>query len=92
MQILHVNIPSRWGKYNGFTLAYKGEVNPGKNTRMVKVAVSYCSVNDEYSADIGTELVKQRMSRGELIQLPLGDMLKHRKLELETMLTQYFSF
>ena len=56
--------------YSGLTVAFQ---LPAPGLRMVKVAVSYCSPEDEFKSKHGKYQAVLKFMGGEYVQLPLGD-------------------
>jgi hypothetical protein len=57
--------------FGGYTIAWSYAF-PG--SRMVGVSVTYCDKEDSYDQEIGAILTLNRFYRGEIIQLPFGEM------------------
>jgi hypothetical protein len=53
----------------GVTIAYS-IMNDFKNTRMVEVAVAYCSPHDVFNKKIGTQIAVDRFLNNETIMVP----------------------
>lgn len=60
-------------KYNkgGFTIAWQ-RAGEGKNTRMINVAISYCSPEDYFARKIGAFNALYKAYSGQFIQLPIN--------------------
>lgn len=56
--------------YSGVTVAFQ---LPAAGLRMVRVAVSYCSPEDEFKPKHGKYQALLKFMSGEFIQLPIGD-------------------
>lgn len=59
--------------YKGFTVAYMDPTY--KNHNMINVAVSYCSVHDEFNPRFGRYEALRKLKYGEFVQLPIASML-----------------
>jgi hypothetical protein len=55
----------------GFTIAWQ-RAGEGKNTRMINVAISYCSPEDYFARKIGALNALSNAYSGQFIQLPIN--------------------
>lgn len=56
---------------NGVTIAYR-RVSSNRNSRMVEVAVSYCSKYDAFNKKIGNSLAAARFLSNNTVVIPVG--------------------
>lgn len=70
VSILHCFDP--YHNKGGVCIAYR-MTSLFKNTRMVEVALSYCSPHDTYSKKIGAKKARDRFLMGNTVLVPCGD-------------------
>lgn len=70
VKILHCFDP--YHNKGGVCVAYRMTSN-FKNTKMVEVAVSYCSHHDTYSKKVGAKKALDRFLNGNTVLVPCGD-------------------
>lgn len=75
--------------YNGYVVAYKRAMPHAADCKMIQVAVSFCSVDDDFKKKIGKYHAYLKLRYGEFIQLPLAS---YSDVEIEEILASMFSY
>lgn len=87
-----VSEPCQYDTFNGLSIAYRPAIE-NTNCRMLMVAVSYCSPEDEYKRKHGKYHALRKLAYGEVVMLPLADTLREFGPEtVNEILVNAFSF
>ncbi len=70
-----ISDPCYLDEANGVSIAYRPSIE-NTNCRMINVAVSYCSPEDEYKRKHGKYQALNKLANGEVIKLPLAQLLR----------------
>lgn len=74
---------------NGYVVAYKRAMPHAADCKMIQVAISFCSVDDDFKKKVGKYHAYLKLRYGEFIQLPLAF---YSDVEIEEILTDMFSY
>jgi hypothetical protein len=73
--------------YNGYVIAWQRAMPHAAEGKMIRVAVSFCSVDDDFKKKIGKYQAFNKIYYNEYIQLPLA---QYEDEEIEDMLRTIF--
>lgn len=62
----------------GFVVAWEYCIPDPKESKMIRAAVSYCALDDEFKKKKGKYFATERLLCGQYVQLPLGKMPMHK--------------
>lgn len=76
-----ISDPCYLDEARGVSIAYRPSIE-NTNCRMLDVAVSYCSPEDEYKRKHGKYQALRKLAQGEVVKLPLAQTLRNEGPEV----------